>query len=36
VKRGYTEAQIEQLWGGNLLRVLVKVVEVTEKYSSRK
>ena len=25
VRRGYTETQIEQLWSGNLLRVLDKV-----------
>ncbi|MDO1500603.1 dipeptidase [Winogradskyella maritima] len=30
VKRGYTEAQIEQLWSGNLLRVLDKVQAVAE------
>ncbi|MFS4447675.1 dipeptidase [Maribacter sp. 2307UL18-2] len=28
VKRGYTEAEIEQLWGGNLLRVLDDVQAV--------
>ena len=28
VKRGYTEQEIEQLWGGNLLRVLDEVQEV--------
>lgn len=28
VKRGYTEAEIEQLWGGNLLRVLDEVQAV--------
>ncbi len=28
VKRGYTEDEIEKLWGGNLLRVLDKVQEV--------
>lgn len=31
VKRGYTEAQIEQLWSGNLLRVLDEVEEVAKK-----
>ena len=30
VKRGYTEAQIAQLWGGNLLRVLDKVAKVAK------
>lgn len=29
VKRGYTEAEIEQLWGGNLLRVLDDVQAVS-------
>jgi membrane dipeptidase len=28
VKRGYTEAQIAQLWGGNLLRVMEKAEQV--------
>jgi len=27
VKRGYSESQIEKLWGGNLLRVLDEVQE---------
>ncbi|MBF8150660.1 dipeptidase [Winogradskyella sp. F6397] len=31
VKRGYTEAQIEQLWSGNLLRVLDDVEAVAKK-----
>ncbi len=31
VKRGYTEADIEKLWGGNLLRVLDEVQAVAEK-----
>jgi membrane dipeptidase len=30
VKRGYTEAQIEQLWSGNLLRVLDNVEAVAK------
>jgi len=30
VKRGYTEAEIEQLWGGNLLRVLDEVQAVAK------
>lgn len=30
VKRGYTEAQIEQLWSGNLLRVLDEVEKVAK------
>ena len=31
VKRGYTEAEIAQLWGGNLLRVLDEVQAVAQK-----
>ena len=31
VKRGYTEEQIEQLWSGNLLRVLDEVEAVAQK-----
>jgi membrane dipeptidase len=31
VKRGYTESDIEQLWSGNLLRVLDEVEAVAEK-----
>lgn len=34
VKRGYTEAQIEQLWSGNLLRVLDEVEAVAEEIQS--
>ena len=30
VKRGYTEAQIEALWSGNLLRVLDEVQKVAQ------
>ena len=30
VKRGYSEAQIEKLWGGNLLRVLEEVAQVAK------
>ena len=30
VKRGYTEAKIEKLWGGNLLRVLEEVAQVAK------
>ena len=33
VKRGYTEKQIEQLWSGNLLRVLDDVQAVAKKQS---
>jgi membrane dipeptidase len=28
VRRGYTETQIEKLWGGNLLRVLEEVERI--------
>ena len=31
VKRGYTESDIEQLWSGNLLRVLDEVEAVAKK-----
>jgi membrane dipeptidase len=36
VKRGYTEAQIEQLWSGNLLRVLDEVEAVAEQIQKKK
>tara|TARA_R110002020_G_scaffold21009_3_gene71283 strand:- start:40460 stop:41749 length:1290 start_codon:yes stop_codon:yes gene_type:complete len=32
VKRGYTEAEIEKLWGGNLLRVLDEVQEIAQNW----
>ena len=31
VRRGYNEAQIEKIWGGNLLRVFKEVQEYAEK-----
>jgi membrane dipeptidase len=31
VKRGYTEAQVEKIWGGNLLRVMADVEKVAAK-----
>lgn len=31
VRRGYTEKEIEKLWGGNLLRVLDKCQEIAQK-----
>jgi microsomal dipeptidase-like Zn-dependent dipeptidase len=31
LKRGYTEDEIAQLWGGNLLRVLDEVQDVAQK-----
>jgi membrane dipeptidase len=31
VRRGYTEAQIEKLWSGNLLRVMDQVQAVAKK-----
>jgi membrane dipeptidase len=34
VKRGYTEDQIEQLWSGNLLRVLDEVQEIAKEIQS--
>ena len=30
-ERGYSESEIEQLWGGNLLRVLDEVQEIAAK-----
>ena len=33
VKRGYSEEEIAQLWGGNLLRVLDEVQEVAKAYA---
>ena len=30
VRRGYTEKQIEQLWGGNVLRVMEQVEKVAK------
>lgn len=36
VKRGYTEAQIEQLWSGNLLRVLDEVEAVAKSINKSK
>lgn len=35
VKRGYTEAQIEQLWGGNLLRVLDEVEKIAKEIQAK-
>ena len=34
VKRGYTEEQIEKIWGGNLIRVFKEVQAVAEKLQS--
>ena len=34
VRRGYTEAQIGQLWSGNLLRVMEKVAAVGRQLSA--
>ena len=31
VRRGYTEAQIEKLWGGNLLRVMDEVQRIAQR-----
>jgi len=33
-ERGYSEAEIEKLWGGNLLRVLDEVQEIAAKMQS--
>ena len=30
VRRGYTEEQIEKIWGGNLIRVFEKVQSVAK------
>ena len=35
VKRGYTEEEIEKLWGGNLLRVLDEVQDVAKQLQSK-
>ena len=35
VKRGYTESQIIQLWGGNLLRVLDEVEKIAKELQSK-
>jgi len=34
VKRGYTEEQIEKIWGGNLIRVFREVQKISEKIKS--
>ena len=33
-KRGYSESEIEKLWGGNLLRVLDEVQAIAEQIQS--
>ena len=33
-ERGYSESEIEKLWGGNLLRVLDKVQEIAKEIQS--
>ena len=33
-ERGYSESEIEKLWGGNLLRVLDEVQEIAAKMQS--
>lgn len=35
LKRGYTEPEIEKLWGGNLLRVLDKVQQIAQKIQTK-
>ena len=34
-ERGYSELEIEMLWGGNLLRVLDKVQQIAEELQSQ-
>jgi len=34
VKRGYTEDEIRQIWGGNLLRVWLEVEEAARRFPS--
>jgi len=34
VRRGYTEEQIEKIWGGNLMRVFEEVQAVAKTYQS--
>ncbi len=36
VRRGYTEAQITKLWGGNLLRVMREVEQVARRVQEQK
>ena len=35
VRRGYTEGQIEKIWGGNLIRVFKEVQAVAEEIQSK-
>lgn len=35
VRRGYTESQICQMWGGNLLRVMESCADIAEKIQVR-
>jgi membrane dipeptidase len=35
VRHGYTEAQIEKLWGGNLLRVMEEVEQIARAFKSK-
>jgi membrane dipeptidase len=36
VKRGYTEAQVDKLWSGNLLRVMADVERVAKEIQAGK
>ena len=31
VRRGYTKAQIEKIWGGNLMRVFKQIEDISKK-----
>ena len=35
VKRGYSENQIEKIWGGNLIRVFKEVQTVSKKIQAK-
>jgi len=35
VKRGYTQEEIEKIWGGNLLRVMEEVEAVAQKLQAK-
>ena len=36
VKRGYSEEEVEKIWGGNLIRVFKEVQEVAKKIQAEK
>ena len=35
VKRGYSEEQIQKIWGGNIMRVLGEVQEIAQQIQSK-